>query len=232
MKTKRLGWDSLFFNLEVAEAEISSSEIDLSSLQNFDLIYTKSAQDFQLDTKDFTIGATEEKVVFSKNLTSQTENFKKNAPIHSVFELESYTKETLYDLAFESGKYSRFKIDTQIPKGKFEELYRLWIDNSLNKSFADFFVVWIEETKILGFVTLKLHPTYGQIGLIAVAPNQQGKGIGTQLIKVSEEYCTQNNIFELKIPTQKQNVEACSFYHKLGYKIVENTYIKHVWKNV
>lgn len=47
-----------------------------------------------------------------------------------------------------------------------------------------------------------------------------------------EEYCLNNNIYELRIPTQKENVLVCTFYNKNGYQIIEETIIKHYWRYI
>jgi ribosomal protein S18 acetylase RimI-like enzyme len=64
-----------------------------------------------------------------------------------------------------------------------------------------------------------------------VTKNFQGKGIGKILLFKVEEYCVNNNICELRMPTQKENVLACTFYIENGYKIIEETSIKHYWRN-
>lgn len=71
-------------------------------------------------------------------------------------------------MAFESGMYSRFKLDVNFTQKKFELIY----------------------SKLL-------------------------------------EYYVNNNIYELRIPTQKENILACAFYNKNGYHIIEETIIKH-----
>ena len=46
-----------------------------------------------------------------------------------------------------------------------------------------------------------------------------------------EEFCVNNNNYELRIPTHKENVLACTFYNENGYKIIEETFIKHYLRN-
>ena len=84
---------------------------------------------------------------------------------------------------------------------------------------------------ILAFVTFKIKDNLAQIGLIAVSPNSQGKGLGKNILLKVENYCFQNNIKTLLIPTQLENVIACNFYSKMGYKISEKIVVKHFWKN-
>ena len=62
-------------------------------------------------------------------------------------------------------------------------------------------------------------------------PNSQGKGFGKNLLKKVENFCLENNVKTLHIPTQLENITACNFYTKLGYEISEKIIIKHFWKN-
>ena len=60
---------------------------------------------------------------------------------------------------------------------------------------------------------------YAFIHDIAVSQNSRGKGIGKQLIKQAVEWAKQKNLCGLMLETQDNNLNACRFYHKLGFKI-------------
>ena len=137
---------------------------------------------------------------------------------------------SLFELAYESGKYSRYKQDVNILEDRFKKLYQFWIKNSFNKTFADKIFYFKENENIVGFVTLKINNDIAKIGLIAVSPNYQGKGIGKKLIAKTENFCFENNVKTLQIPTQMENLEACNFYKKMGYEISEKINIKHFWE--
>lgn len=224
---KQLDWDSNFFELQIAEYKTNkSNSVDLGVL--YDLIYVISNDDKQISIKGYSQTFKENKVLFSKNnLIYKNIN---NESITS-FANTNLSRSELYNLAFESGKYSRFKLDKKFKDEEFKKLYKVWIDNSLENNFATDVLVYIEKNKLGGFVTYKINDNYATIGLIAVSTDQQGKGIGRKLIQFVETKLIESNILSLRIPTQKENIEACSFYEKLGYKITESTIIKHYWKN-
>ena len=140
------------------------------------------------------------------------------------------SKEQIYKLAFESGKFSRFKLDNNFQQNEFEALYKIWVDNSFSKEIADEILVYKEQSAILGFITYKIIENYAIIGLLGVCYEQQGKGIGRKLLEAVENVLSDKQIKELRIPTQLQNEQACGFYTKLGYNIIEETTIKHYWK--
>lgn len=223
---KKLEWDSAFFNLNVGELthDSFSTRIDVSG---FDLLYVLSKEATTCNIPSFTKTFSEKKVKFSKEL-QQLEA--PSSAICSIFDC-SYTLEDLYKLAYESGKQSRFLLDTKFTEAKFKELYRLWIDNSLNKQFADDILVYRENNSILGMVTYKQIEEKATVGLIAVGPEAQGKGIGRKLLCTLESVLFEKKCKELIIPTQMTNTQACNFYTKQGYKIIEQTTITHFWKD-
>lgn len=220
----RLEWDSEFFNLEVGDFEYK--KISIPDCSDFDLVYIKSDNEINLEIDGFEKTYTETKIIFRKDLNSP------NQQDNSIFESSQidFSIADVNQLAYESGKYSRFQLDHKINQKKFFEMYDLWVVNSLNKKFADGVYLFVEEAKAVGFVTYKISDRYATIGLIAVSPNHQGKGIGKKLLQTVENELLKMNIFELRIPTQEANKQACFFYEKLGYKKFEVININHFWK--
>lgn len=221
---KELFWDSDFFNLKIGELETDSETITENN--SFELLYIKNKSGFKPEIQGFENNFSEVKVVFGKHLNNVTNE---EGSIKSFNETD-FSIDDLYELAYESGKYSRFLLDTNFGTDNFKKLYKIWVDNSLNKKFADAVLVFLKDTEIAGFVTYKSQVDFAQIGLIAVSPKFQGQGIGKKLLQFVENLLIERNIFELKIPTQLENEAACNFYKKLGYQIIETTHIMHYWK--
>jgi len=225
MEIKKLDWDSDFFNIEIGEL------INLNSNQNnnfYDLIYVKQLEDNEFEIENYLNTFKETKIVFKKELSTSKESLSFDNSFD--FDTRKIEASLLYPLAFESGKYSRFKLDDRFGNDKFEQLYKKWVDNSINKKFADKIFYYLLEKEVVGFVTVKNSNDFSTIGLIAVDNNYQGRGIGKQLINIVENYCLELNINELRIPTQKENISACNFYKKLDYNVFEALIIKHYWK--
>jgi ribosomal protein S18 acetylase RimI-like enzyme len=226
MIIKYLDWDSSFFNKNIGLLDLSNG-FQCSEFQNdYDLIYVISRDEVNLDIPNFKLGYSENKIVFSK----KTIQNKESADVNIFSEINDSYKNEIYDLAFESGKYSRFKLDSNFSQTEFEKLYKKWVDNSYTKEFADGVLIYKEQNFILGFVTYKVWEGYATIGLIAVCPKHQGKGIGKKLIQSVENELVNIGVAELRIPTQLQNEKACLFYKGLGYDIIEKKCIKHFWR--
>lgn len=225
MEIKKLDWDSNFFGLKIGEASYEIL-IGFDKILDFDLLYISSLSDFDFKLENYEKTFSEAKVSFVKKISNKNE-----LDLKIVSFDESNTDiETLYNLAFESGKNSRFLLDTSFKLNDFHRLYKIWIDNSISKKIADDVLIYQENNNIIGFVTYKIKDKNATIGLIAVDSNFQGKGIGRKLINHLESVLHQKSIDSLTIPTQLTNIQACNFYKKQGYSIEEVKYIKHYWK--
>ena len=229
MEIKKLEWDSQFFGFRVGDVflEEDFSESKVFNSDYFSFIQFRSRNWFEIISDTHSLSYTETKIIFNKILKES------NSLEEGIIDFDDspLTDNSLYDLAYESGKYSRYKLDKKISEDRFKKLYQIWIENSINKSFASKIFYIKEKENILGFVTVKIKDNEAQIGLIAVAPNAQGKGLGKKLLLKTENYCFENNLKTLQIPTQLENVSACKFYEKMGYQILEKIIIKHYWKN-
>lgn len=227
MSIKKLSWDSKFFGFTVGDLFIEENFSETRVINSDEFTFFQVRSNLPLDTTSFThtLSYLESKIIFSKVL-NEWNNLEENSIDLDDFPI---TEDSFYELAYESGSYSRYKLDVYFSEDKFKKLYQLWITNSFNKSFADKLFYIKENEIVIGFVTLTINNHIAQIGLIAVLPNYQGKGIGKKLISKTENYCLERNIKTLQIPTQVVNTAACNFYRKIGYKISEKIIIKHFW---
>lgn len=226
MKINFLQWDSDFFKKKIGDITVDKEEY--TDTEDYDLIVVKQPLAFDFGLQGYQLSFTETKLNFIKTLRlHQHQDFTMVKDTDTDERKVDYFKE----LAYESGKKSRFLLDEKFGKEKFRELYDMWIINSLNKKFA-LKIFYIEEDgKAIGFVTLQKYDHHGKIGLIATHPHFQGKGFGKKLLDKVENFCVKNEITHLEIPTQKENIQACGFYKKQGYTVKDEIIIKHYWKD-
>lgn len=222
---KKMEWDSDFFNLSVGELNLNECNNSLNA-ESYDLLYLVSSADFDLKIIGFENSFSEQKIKFHKEL-KETQQLSEN--VFSYKEI-AYDIQEIYQLAFESGKHSRFLLDRKFGTEKFKELYKLWIDNSISKNFADDVLLYKHKGETVGLLTYKTNEKEAFVGLISVSTEHQGKGIGRSMLEHLEAVLYAKGIYSLTIPTQDQNQQACYFYNKIGYSIYEKTYIKHYWK--
>ncbi|SDS24163.1 Acetyltransferase (GNAT) domain-containing protein [Gillisia sp. Hel1_33_143] len=227
MKVILKGWDSNFFNLKVGEYKVENNVGQNVKAADFDLIYCYSESEINLSLSNFLNSYSEIQLNFRKKIIPI--NYK-HPEIFELNQLSEFNINELYELAYESGKYSRFKLDSKFSEKQFQELYEKWIDNSINSQFADIFLIFFKDEKITGFVTCNVGKDSASIGLLAVNENQQGKGIGRILIHSLESYLHKNSIDILNVVTQSENNVAIDSYKKMGFELITQKYIKHYWK--
>ena len=225
-----LEWDSIFFGLKIGRADISSSEESIwlmsqkQLLQNqYDLIYVFGNQKISFDEVDAKL--IDKKVVFSIYETLDY-NYHNNV---ITWPVEYGMTNEVLQLALESGKYSRFKLDDKMPSGSYERLYARWIEQSVNHSIAtDVFCYMIDDIP-RGIVTINIKEGIGTIGLVAIDASYQHQGIGTSLMRHVIRYAYDKQCGKLSVATQMDNIPACNLYRKCGMNIDSLSKIWHWW---
>jgi dTDP-4-amino-4,6-dideoxy-D-galactose acyltransferase len=234
LQSKKLSWDSNFFGINIAKIETDQSSataileaIDQLKNEDIKLIYIFSQKaleiaEYNSDNLQFIdVGP---KVLYHKKL--------QKAPDYYT-QIESYkaaeASDKLYDLALQSGVYSRFKLDPKLPRDAYEKLYSIWIENSVNRSIADEVLVFMENGQIAGMVTLSKKGDWGDIGLIAVDETFRGKKIGHHLLNAAYKYFFDRGITELGVETQLNNLGACRFYEANEFLVHKVEYLYHCW---
>ncbi len=230
----QLEWDSTFFNKSIGKVEVDRFENDygeLDELRGFDLIYLYSKNSIfestllkRLNDQNFQLVFEEEKFVYSIPVspslgTSTSVNIK---VLDSTYE----TDEALKRLALGSGEHSRFKV-CPVLKEKFESLYKLWLEKSLQGVLADCVFGYVESDTVLGFVTCKKTGSIVTIGLISVAPQARGKGIGNKLLKATLDYAMSESCTRVAVRTQGVNTTAIAFYEAFGFDLVQRRHLYH-----
>lgn len=224
-----LKWDSDFFNLNIGKVEkVDVNEfLSLQNKEQFDLIYieeNKNGKQILEFQKIANIKYTDKKTIYNKPL--------KNKPsLNNEITIYSSTKanKKLVELAIQSGKFSRFKLDKNFENASFEKLYTQWIENSVSKKSANIVLIFGSKKQPKGFITIAFKGTFAQIGLIAVDENEQNQGIGKALIDAATTYVVQNNFTTLQVITQTINTDACRFYEGCGFVKINEIYTHHYW---
>jgi dTDP-4-amino-4,6-dideoxy-D-galactose acyltransferase len=230
MKIEKLDWDSNFFGIQIGKIcysensnEASTDFINKTKLKGYKLIYFFAEAPIDvailsvLDLRLFDI-----KRVYSIKVSKKVNS----EPLIGDYE---GNVENVFSLAYQSGIYSRFKLDSNFNQNFFYELYKEWAIKSVNKTIANYVPVIIEDNDAEAFGTLKLFNDKAVIGLFAVDFNHRRKGLGVKVMQSIFNYTARYGIDQLEVATQKNNIEACSFYEKLGFKLKSETYIYHLW---
>lgn len=238
MEYQILDWDTEFLGVTVARvAEPDLNEFELVDIltelkaKGAALVYWSSNRELE---KDFVTrlggNLTDYKTTFA--LDFRDVDFEKFANFDIV---EAYTQSMPYndivELAIQSGEYSRFSVDPNIPKERFLTLYKIWIDRSLAKEIAEEVLVIREDKgqRVVGMVTLGNKQGRGDIGLIAVDREHRGKRYGEQLVHAAQRWFVNDGYKSGQVVTQGANAPACSLYRKCGYSVERVEYFYHFW---
>ena len=144
--------------------------------------------------------------------------------------LSTTLQEKLIEQAVQSGIYSRFNVDKKIGKEKYEEMYTLWMLNSLNHTIAKEVLVLLEQNDLKGFITLGEKNKRADIGLIAVDHHFRGNGIGRILMESAEKWFSDKGYKTIQVVTQGDNYPACRLYERCGYEVETVEFFYHIWK--
>lgn len=236
MQYRVLDWDTKFFGFKIAEINQSqqgSRELEkiLSTLkkQKIRLVYWVSdlvCEDVILKTYGGKL--VDEKITFVIDFSDKNSgDFTVSKNVEPY--VDSMSLAALENLAIQSGEYSRFAVDPNIPRKQFIDMYKTWIWKSLRKELADEVFVLQDTDRIAGMVTLGEKNKRGDIGLIAVDSASRNKNFGQTLVRAAQNWFMVNNYQFGQVVTQGQNTAACNLYKKCGYTVEKTEYSYHFW---
>jgi len=112
---------------------------------------------------------------------------------------------------------SRFYYDGNFPDRLCGELYETWVEKSCRGLATKVFVAG-EANDIAGYVTCHLSDRLtGQVGLVGVATNSQGKRIASGLVSHAVGWFAQEGVETVRVATQGRNVRAQRLYQRCGF---------------
>lgn len=132
-------WDTEHFDIKVGNLTLEApvTEVALhqavaqATTEGYDLLYLKDVTLEQEWLNDRWLLA-DEKVVYTQIFSSISDT---PSEVHSLLHHE--LTDDLLALSYESGKFSRYKLDKRLPATVFANLYHAWIEKSLTGQIAD-----------------------------------------------------------------------------------------------
>lgn len=235
MDIQTLPWDSHFFDIKIGK--VIQNQFDSQDLnriysdakqQGFRLLYIESNNRLSFaESCHGDLMLVDIKTSLRVRVTNVTHAFIRWSLVE--YDGLEVTSE-LEQLAYESGVYSRFHVDSKFPDRLFKKLYKKWIQNSLHKKSADIvFVCLNNRKKPVGFITIKKYQDKSHIGLISVARRYRKKRIGSSLLQQAIQWSHMKQCKYMTITTQFDNTSAMNLYKRCGFKITEKIYYYHYW---
>jgi GNAT superfamily N-acetyltransferase len=220
----KLEWDSKFFGRGIGRLTKVQPEKKLRSLiqqahkKGYEylscrLILDKIAEIQLLERHEFYL--TDIGVVWEKKVVKNISNLKPQISSSNIREATDKDVPMLKKTVKGLFKDSRFYNDPFFTEAAADKLYQVWVENSLKDKTIKAFVA--EKS---GFITCKiLSKTKGNIPLVGVVKEAQGKGIGIDLMHQALKWFVGNGIKTITVRTQANNISARDFYKGLGFRI-------------
>jgi dTDP-4-amino-4,6-dideoxy-D-galactose acyltransferase len=237
MMVEYLSWDSDFFNKKIGKINYDVPDeatlkkiLEKAKMEHYQLLYVFVPERFCIGgdiLKVYSGKLVDRKILYSQSVknTLEQNRFPETVMPYS----ETVVSTELENLAYLSGKYSRFRLDKNFEPKDFFRLYKIWITKLVQKEMANSIFIAKNDDAIVGMVTLKYGEEIGTIGLLSVFESEQGKGYGKKLINACIYDLYKRNISNLEVYTQTDNILACRFYEKCGFTHKLTSYVYHFW---
>lgn len=96
--------------------------------------------------------------------------------------------------------------------------HRLTLASLAQKALSEIAFVAIEENRLVGCVFLKPEADCLYVGKLAVAPDQQGKGVGRRLLGLAETVARELNLPTLRLETRIELVGNHATFGRWGFQ--------------
>ncbi|MBN1311707.1 MAG: GNAT family N-acetyltransferase [Anaerolineae bacterium] len=125
---------------------------------------------------------------------------------------------------------TRFYFDPNFSLALCDALYETWIEKSC-LGYADAVLVYeTDEKRPAGYVTChSLDSDHGQIGLVGVALEAQGRGVGRHLVSHAVRWFADQGIRRVSVVTQARNWRAQRLYQHCGFLTTSVKLWYHRW---
>lgn len=234
-----LAWDSEFFGVTVAR--LRSERLDRTSLDlavewcgqhEVDCLYALlTAEDAHTVRLAEGAGATftDMRVTMRRPVGERSEPPAADAPGLLLRPSEPEDVPPLEAIARTAHGHSRFYFDVCFPDERCDAFYERWIRESC-AGFADEVIVADGDGRAVGYVTMHLdEPAAARIGLLGVAAEARGRGIGAALADKAVAWAHERGASSVAVATQARNVPALRLYAERGFLVESVAIWYHLW---
>ena len=117
---------------------------------------------------------------------------------------------------------TRFYADPSLDDGRCGDLYAEWT-RSLCVGAADAVLVAEADGLVVGYVTVNVDDDTSEIGLIAVADDWRGQGVGTRLVLAAVDFAHSRGGRLMTVVTQGRNVGALRTFEGCGFRVTNTS---------
>lgn len=135
----------------------------------------------------------------------------------------------LRSIAALSHTASRFFADPRFPRDRAAELYSTWIEKSV-RGWSDLVLTVDDDGIPAGYLSCHLRAEEsGEIGLVAVSQQANGKGYGGELLDAAMSWFAAHGVERVSVVTQGANVAGLRLYQSRGFLTSSVQLWHHLW---
>jgi ribosomal protein S18 acetylase RimI-like enzyme len=166
------------------------------------------------------------KTTLSKTLFIKKNKFRSENVTHTI--KDDYYP-FLKEIVGEISRQSRYFYDPKFGIQNCLRLYEEWLRKSIYEKFCNDMIIYLEDQKPVGFITVRVKRGIPFIDLLGVSNGTQKKGIGICLIDEVERSMYKSGYKALKVITQGHNIKALRLYQRKKFKIESVNIFYHKW---
>jgi dTDP-4-amino-4,6-dideoxy-D-galactose acyltransferase len=133
------------------------------------------------------------------------------------------------NIAQQCFRYSRFHLDPLFPANLANLIKRRWVESYCSGNRGAAIYLALAKNEPIGFLAVletNDNLRVATIDLIGVAPEYQGRGVGSALIShFIKNWC--GRVAKLRVGTQVANIPSLSLYGRFGFRIISSAYVLH-----
>ena len=241
MGIQYLDWDTNFFGIKIGRVELNEKSSfdplvfrERALDEKYELIYV-----FKYGAMVDWGSAIKAEIELMDIMLTMSMKFDKRKYLNLSYtlcnELQPSELNDCYRIAEQIADVSRFNKESKVGSVKAKKLYKTWLDNALNQSFADGVFVAKHEDVIAGIhiISTDAARRIGKCSVIGADSNFKGLGLGKNLWSQAFGYWAKENKIETcQVPFSILNNESFNFHLKIGFnKVEEVKYIYHFRNN-
>ncbi len=217
---RRLDWDSQFFGVTVAAAELGAEPFerlaDRARSEGVDLVYLTGPPSLRREVETAIRGGA---LLVDMRAELQAERVDA-APDRRARRAGADDTGAVEAAAVSLSRWSRFRGDPRIPSNRIDEMYRVWARACLAEGVA---VVPADGADgLVGVVGGK----DAQVVLVYVSTDEAGRGLGRALVATA---LAESGARSARVATQAANVAALRLYESLGFRMRSVELVLHLW---
>lgn len=232
---QRLEWDSAFFGLPIARLdahELSSEDLAAAlawcRAQRIRCLYLRSDAGDVLTLRSAAAHGCRF-VDVRVTLEGELDALASSAPEASIRAARVADAPALRAIAAYNHTNTRFYADGGFARERCDELYATWIEKSLG-GWAEHVLVAEHAGRPAAYLTIHVRPeARGEIGLVGVAREAQGRGLGRALLGQAFAWMRAQGLRRVSVVTQGQNIAAQRLYQAAGLRTAALEYWHHRW---